>query len=103
MDSNTSQSAILFFGDVSDTWVDGTKHVFEQATKNPWLHSFLQDLFFALEEEVGNMEPFLQMSFGIRACSSFQELAQKHHHSVDQTGLIHAMLSYAARATLLLQ
>jgi hypothetical protein len=49
------------------------------------------------------MDRFLQESFGIGACSSFQELAQKYRHQGDQVGMVHAMLLYAMRAALLLE
>lgn len=95
--------AVLLFGDVTDAWVDGMDYVCGQATTTPWLQSFLRDLFSALKDEVRTMDRFLQESFGIGACSSFQELAQKYRHQGDQVGMVHAMLLYAMRAALLLE
>ena len=94
---------VLFFGDVTDAWNDGMDYVCELATTTPWLQSFLRDLFSAFESEVRAMGRFLQTSFGIGACSSFQELAQRYRESGDEVGMVHAMLLYAVRAALLLQ
>lgn len=92
---------VLLFGDITDTWVDGMDYVFDQATRTPWLRSFLEDLFSAAKAEIRGMESFLQSSFG--ACSNFQELAQKYRNTSDQVGLVHAMLLYTVRAVLLLE
>lgn len=91
---------VLLFGDVTDEWVDGMDYVCDQATTTPWLQSFLEHLFSAFKAEVRGMDCFLRESFG--ACSSFQELAQRYRHPVDEVGLVHAMLLYAVRAALLL-
>ncbi|ROV92577.1 hypothetical protein VMCG_08955 [Cytospora schulzeri] len=103
MGSTHPLPTVLLFGDVTDAWVDGMDYVCSQATTTPWLQSFLRDLFSAFRDEVKAMDRFFQESFGIGACSSFQELAQKYRHSGDQVGMVHAMLLYAVRAALLLE
>jgi hypothetical protein len=92
---------VLLFGDLTDAWVGGMDYVLDQASKTPWLQSFLEDLFTAFKNEVKEMESFLKESFG--PCSNFKELAQRHRRSRDQVGLVHAMLLYTVRATLLLE
>lgn len=94
---------ILLFGDVTDTWNDGMDNVCKQATTTPWLRSFLRDLFSAFEAEVRTMDRFLQESFGIGACSSLQELAQRYRRSSDEVGMVHAMLLFTVRAASMLQ
>lgn len=96
-----SNPAVLLFGDLTDTWVDGIDYVFSQATTTPWLQFFLDDLFAGFKTEVRGMEGFLQESFG--ACSNFQELAQRYRYTSDQVGMVHAMLLYVTRSVLLLQ
>lgn len=50
------------------------------------------------------MDRFLQESFGIGACSSFEELAQRYRHKGgEKVGMVHAMLLYTVRAVLLLE
>lgn len=97
----STHPAVLLCGDVTDSWVDGIDHIYDQATTTPWLQSFLVQLFAALKSEVKAMESFLRETFG--ACSSFQELAQKYRHSGDQVGMVHALLLYTVRAALLLE
>lgn len=103
MGSTYPHPTVLLFGDVTDAWVEGMDYVCSQATTTPWLQSFLKDLFSAFRDEVTAMDRFLQESFGIGACSSLQELAQKYRHAGDQVGMVHAMLLYAVRAALLLE
>ncbi|KAK2786783.1 polyketide synthase pks13 [Onygenales sp. PD_12] len=92
---------VLLFGDVTDPWVDGIDYVYNQAATKPWLRSFLGDLFTVLKEETRAMDRALQESF--KACSSFQELAERYRHTGDEFGMAHAMLIYAIRAVVLLE
>ncbi|KAK0728742.1 hypothetical protein B0T26DRAFT_768494 [Lasiosphaeria miniovina] len=92
---------VLLFGDVTDGWVSGMDYVSDKAVTTPWLRFFLADLFSAFRTEVKAMDRFLRDSFG--ACSNFQELAQKYRHSGDEVGMVHAMLLYAVRASMLLE
>lgn len=97
----STHPTVLLFGDVTDSWVEGMDHIYDQAAKTPWLHSFLVKLFAAMRSEVRAMESFLRESFG--ACSSFQELAQKYRHSGDPVGMVHALLLYTLRSALILE
>jgi hypothetical protein len=103
MGSTHPHPNVLLFGDVTDAWIDGMDYIFAQATTTPWLRSFLRDLFSAFETEVSAMDSYLQGSFGVGACSSFEELVQKYRHTEDQVGMVHAMLLYTVRAALMLQ
>lgn len=97
----STHPVVLLFGDVTDSWVEGIDYIYDLATKTPWLHSFLVQLFAALQSEVRAMESFLRESFG--TCSSFQELAQKYRHSGDPVGMVHALLLYTVRSALMLE
>jgi len=92
---------VVLFGDVTDSWLHGMDYVYDQVPTKPWLHSFLDDLFSVLKTEVRSMDQFLRESFG--TCSNFQELAQKYRHSSDEVGMVHAMLLYTVRASIMLE
>lgn len=99
MDSPTK--SVLYFGDQTDSFVDGIDQLFRQAATTPWLQNFLDDLARVFKEESMGMDPVLQKSMG--EYFSLLELADQYRHTADEVGMARAVLLHAVRGSMLLQ
>ena len=99
MDSNAQ--TILYFGDQTDSWIDGIDQLYRQAAATPWLHSFLSDIVSVFKKNSKGMDGTLYDSLG--NYSSLLELADTYRHTADEVGMAHAILLHAVRAAMLLQ
>jgi hypothetical protein len=99
MDSITK--SILYFGDQTDSFVDGIDQLFRQAATTPWLQRFLDDSLLVVNEESIGMDPVLQQSIG--EYSSLLDLADRYRHTADEVGMARAVLLHVARGGMLLQ
>lgn len=97
----TSPQTILYFGDQTDSWVDGLDQLHRQAPTTPWLRKLLEDLVTVLKEELRGMDRVLQDSVG--HFSTLLDLADRYRHGKDEIGLVRAVLLHAVRAGMLLQ
>ncbi|KAF6807044.1 beta-ketoacyl synthase domain-containing protein [Colletotrichum musicola] len=98
---STSHKTLLYFGDQTDSWVDGIDYIMKQALATPWLRSFMNDLARKVKEETRVMEPAITESLG--DFTSLFELAERYRDTTDEAGLANAILIYTMRAAMLLQ
>lgn len=96
-----SSQTILFIGDQTDAWIDGIDYITHQATRTPWLKTFMRDLCHTMKAELKDMEPAVTESLG--NFQSLPELADRYRTVADETGVANALLIHAVRAALLLQ
>lgn len=98
---DTQTKSILYFGDQTDSFVDGIDQLFRQAATTPWLQDFLDEMLRVFKEESIGMDHVLQKSMG--EYSSLLDLADRYRHSPDQVGMARAVLLHTVRAGMLLQ
>lgn len=98
---STSHKTLLYFGDQTDSWVDGIDYIMKQALSNSWLRSFMNDMARKVKEETRAMEPAITESLG--DFTSLFELAERYRDTADEAGLANAILIYTMRAAMLLQ
>ena len=93
---------VLYFGDQTDSWVDGIDQLYRQAGGLPWLQTFLDvDLLQVFKEESKGMDHVLRDSMG--DYSSLLDLADRYRYKPDEVGMARAVLLHAVRAAMLLQ
>lgn len=98
---SATPQTLLYFGDQTDSWVDGIDQLFRQAAAVPWIQTFLDDVLRALKEESQGMDDVLQDSLG--DYSSLLALAERYRHTTDEVGMARAFLLHTVRAGMLLQ
>ncbi|KAF6830254.1 beta-ketoacyl synthase domain-containing protein [Colletotrichum plurivorum] len=97
---STSHKTLLYFGDQTDSWIDGIDYIMKQAIATPWLRSFMSDMARRVKEETRVMEPAITESLG--DFTSLFELAERYRDTTDEVGLANAILIYTMRAAMLL-
>lgn len=103
MSTQSAATTIFLFGDQTDPWVDGIDQLYKLAASTTWLKSFLDKLADVVKAEAksATLDRALQDSLG--HFLSLQELGKRYRHSVEEFGLMRALLLHTVRADTLLQ
>lgn len=98
----STQRTILYFGDQTDSWINGIDQLYRQTATTPWLKTFLDvDLVCVIKKELEGVDEVLRDSLG--NFSSFLELAEQYRCKIDEVGMAQAILIHVVRAAMLLQ